>query len=437
MISHVIDLKTLHQRRIKHKVVNKVNSSLPPNMKLPAVFMRLSDVLQGRQSSSSRKVASWATDFVQIMFKSIQKSAQGNKSRLAITENPGSKEPGTAAPKPELLTTLADARFKVVDRSKFSLLDGNVEQDVAFNPRLGVFALRLKAEVGSTLLDDLAYRVQAIDRLVECVDAIRRSNTDIKCETITLAQVVFTYSDAIGRSPGSTAEANIHRWKASLDLRTDQIKMSLEKGNPHLRALDGFNNLLNSELGFTKVPRYLAFTLPVLKGLDAIEDSWQGLDMNEQGRVEIFTDHLDWFNIRYTLPGSRKGAPRRLNMQVKLQDRRGRHWWLVQRRELGPVENPDDEFKAALSQVWGMNDRVWTSFVDSAASEADDRVVALLKAMDAAVRQLQSRPVSPSTSRQGAAKPQAGLKNQAAANRARTQQQQQQQGNSNVVILDD
>ncbi|KAI0137031.1 mediator complex subunit MED14 [Xylariales sp. AK1849] len=432
MISHTIDMRILHHRHIRYSAAEVVNHTLPPIMKLPIVFMRLSDVLKGRQSSN-RKVASWATDSVQILFKGLEKSLLANRPKLVIKEDPETQ----GAAKPEPLITIADARFRVIDRSKFSLLKGNVEQDVAFNPRLGVFALRLKTEIGKSMLDDLASRVQAIERLIDCVDAIRRSNADIKCETITLAQVVFTYSDAIGRTAGSTAEANIQRWKALLDLRTDRIKLSLEKGNPHLRALDGFNNLLNSDLGFTKVPQYLAFTLPVLKALDAIEDAWQDLEMNDQGRVEVFPDHLDWFNIRYTLPGPNNNTPRRLNIQIKLRERHGGHWWFVSRYEPGKVETPDDDFKVALGKVWEAEDRVWTSFATSAACEADDRVIALLKAMDAAVRQIKTpQPTSsPSISRQPSNKqfaPKMNQKMMQAANRARPQQQATQ-----YVVLDD
>ncbi|KAH8675385.1 mediator complex subunit MED14 [Xylariales sp. PMI_506] len=446
MISHIIDLKTLHQRHIKHSIVEVSNRYLPPNMKLPAVFMRLSDVLKDRQSTSSRKAVSWATDFVQIMFKGVEtRHRLDGHSRVAGKEGTTADSTGAVPAKQDRLTTIADARFRVVDRSKFSLLQGNVEQDVAFNPRLGVFALRLKAEAGNTMLDDLASRVQAIERLVDCVDAIRRSSSDIQCETITLAQVVFTYSDAIGRTAGSTAEANLQRWRASLDLRTDRTKMSLEKGNPHLRVLDGFNRLLNSELGFAKVPQYLAFTLPVLKALDGIEDSWQDMDMDGRSRVEIFSGHLDWFSIRYTLPGYNNGE-RQLHIQVKLRERRGKHWWHVYRSEPGSVPNPSDDLKEGLEAVWSMKDKDWANFGDSASSEADDRIITLLQALDAKVKELVELPpppppapaTAPSTSPSMARKAQPTPKlNQKTMQANKARPQQQHQNNANVVVLDD
>ncbi|KAI1870187.1 hypothetical protein JX265_006357 [Neoarthrinium moseri] len=442
MISQVTDVKTLYQRHVKYAMTDSMNYSLPPNMRLPAVWMCLSDVLGERNPAGARKVASWTTDYVQIVFRGIAKPSRANAIARSTKDTPGTSENDT---KDNRLTIIADARFKVADRSKFSLLKGNVEQDVAFNSRLGVFALRLKAELGQTMLDDLASRIQAIERLVDCVDAIRRSNTDIKCETITLAQVVFTYSDAIGRTASSTAEANIKRWKASLDLRADRIKMSLEKGNPHLRALDSFNNLLNSDLGFTKVPQYLGFTLPVLKALDHIEDSWQDLETMEQGRVEIFHGHLDWFTIRYAVPALAKGPPRRFHISVKLRDRRGTLWWHVARNEPGSNANPDDNLKAALAKVWSKEGKTWQSLGDGASCEANDNVITLLQDVDEAMRQFVLQPPSPSVSKQPPTKPlpkanqqpTSKVNNQKMMHGQANKPRQPQQDVKNLVVLDD
>jgi mediator of RNA polymerase II transcription subunit 14 len=400
MIQHATDMKTLHQRRIKHSVDQRANPSLPPSMKLPTIQVRLSDILSGRPAGA-RKVATWAKDYLYIRFKGLGKPSRGRSRRSLKTRN-NDRVSEEHQPKQELLTTIADARFQVADPSKFSLLRGNVEQDVAFNTRLGVFALQLKVDVGTTMVDDLASRIQAIERLVDCVDAIRRSSSDIKCDTITLAQVVFTYSDAIGRTIGKEAEANLQRWKASLDLRADRIKMSLEKGNPHLRVLDSFNQLINSELGFSKVPHYLAFTLPVLKALDSIEDSWEQMEDANEGRVEIFSEHLDWFTIRYAVPGPSKGAPRLYRVAVKLRERRGTPFWHITRCEPGPDYNPDDELKGVLTKVWSQPHDGWQNFGDSASCDANDNVIELLTTMDDAVRQWakQTMPSSPLVSRQ-------------------------------------
>lgn len=443
MISHITDMKTLHQRHIKHTTDEVIIPSLPPSMKVPAIKVPLSEILSGRPAGA-RKIATWARDFVQIRFKGLEKASSG-RSRQLIKPGNGIQLHDIHKENSDLLVTTAEARFRVADPSKFSLLKGNVEQDVAFNSRLGVFALQLRADIGTTMLDDLASRVQAIERLVDCVDAIRRSNSDISCDTITLARVVFTYGDTIGRIVGKETNADTKRWKASLDLRADRIKMSLETGNPHLRVLDCFNQLINSELGFEKVPHYLAFTLPVLKALELVEDSWEGVDSVSQGFVEIFTEHLDWFTIRYTISGPNNGSSKVYRIAVKLRERRGSLFWHITRCEPGPDCNPDDELKVVLAKVWSHPAEGWQNFGDSASCTADYNIITLLTAVDEAVRQFAKQPPSssPMVSRQAPLKatdqqPTSKMNSQRPMppNRARSQQQRSGSSSNTAINLD-
>lgn len=450
MISHVVDLKTLHEKKIKHTVASPRNCSLAPHMKLPAVFMRLSDVVKLRPSARSMRISSWATDFVQIVFKGVEKSPRTRKPLSPVKNSPGAEDqkpdPSVLDMEKESLVTLVEARFQVADRARFSLLRGNVERDVAFNPRLGVFALRLKAQVGTTIMETLGHRLQAIERLVDCVDAIARSRSDIKCETITLARVVFSYSNAIGRitTPGTEAgaEADAQRWKATLDLRNDRINMTLDKGNPHLRVLDVLDNLVNSTLGFKNVPQYLAFTLPVLKALDNIEAKWRAADMNQHGQVEMFHEHLDWFNVRYTLSGTDKDRPRQMTMRIKLRERDGQPWWMIAQAE-PKQEGAPGEFHTALGKVWAMDHGGrWKTFKQGAACQANDNIGVILGAIDDAIRELAKKIPSPTMTRQAPAKVQPPAKGrpmnlklpEAAVNRNRAQQPQPK---GNVVVLDD
>lgn len=450
MISHVVDLKTLHLKKIKHAVANPRNCSLAPHMKLPAVFMRLSDVAKLRPSARSMRI-SWATDFVQIVFKGVEKSSRTRKPMSPVKDSLDAQDRKPGPPvldmEKESLVTLVEARFQVADHARFSLLRGNVERDVAFNPRLGVFALRLKAQVGTTIMETLGHRLQAIERLVDCVDAIARSRCDIKCETITLARVVFSYSDAIGRTAASgaeaEAEADVQRWKATLDLRNDRINMTLDKENPHLRVLDLFDNLINSELGFKNVPQYLAYTLPVLKALDNIEAKWRVADMNQHGRVEMFHEHLDWFNVRYTLSGTDKGSPRQMTLRIKLRERKGQPWWMIAQIEPKPEAGAPGEFQSALAKVWGMDHGGrWKSFKEGAACQANDNMGVLLGAVDDAVREVAKKTPSPLMTKQAPAKAQPPAKSrpmnlklpETAANRNRAQQPPPRE---NVVVLDD
>ncbi|KAK6217710.1 Aromatic/aminoadipate aminotransferase 1 [Pestalotiopsis sp. IQ-011] len=435
-ISNLTDMTTLHQRRIKYKTDHKMVFTLPPNMKFPTIQVRLSDILAGQPTEAVKSVT-WAKDYVYIKFKRIENSPRARK-QIEHSETQAQKQP--------LLSVVVDARFQVADPAKFGLLMGNVEQDVAYNARLGVFALQLRADLGSTLIDDLASRIHAIERLVDCVDAVRRSTSDFKCDTITLGQVIFTYSDAIGRTAANSAEANLQRWKASLDLRSDRITMSLERGNPHLRVLDRFNNLINSSLGFGKLPQYLACTLPVLKALDQIEDSWGKLDSVSQGYVEIFPATLDWFTIKYTVSGSNKAAPRIYRIAIKLRERRGVPFWHVTRAEPGPNSNPNDELNAVLVQVWNRSDANWHNFGDSASSSTDDMNIGLLEGVDEAVREFAKKPKSmspvaskktqPTPKMSAAAKPNNAKAMSAQANRARPMPPQSGSSSNTAITLD-
>lgn len=368
--------------------------TLPPNIKLPAVFMRLSDILGHGQSSVS-KTTDWAIDLVQIMFKDVQ-----DMPSQTFSESQSAK-----AEEERRLSTSVDARFKVVNPERFSLLKGQVGRDVAFNRQLGVFALCIQADVGSALLDTLAHRLRAIERLVGCIDAISQSDCDIRCEDITLNQVTFTYSDQKHKE-GEELQPDAQRWKACLVLDEDRTKLELEKGDPHVRVINILHKLINSELRVQKLPFFLSGTLPVMRAFDSIEETWAPLTLKNMGRVEILPAHLDWYHIQYVLPASGKGGERRLNLELKLRNRRGGVVWHVSRAQPQRASQLDDVFKKALNRVWCADGQNWCNLVSSAAVEVDNRVEFLLKTVDAGIRALAMQ--SPSMARQAPPKTQQG-----------------------------
>lgn len=438
LISHITDMRTLHQRRIKHFPHDGINYSLPASMKVPSIFIRLSDVLrQPHLGGSNKRTAFWALDFVEVMFRGTHNSP--TMPRLPSGDQAADATGGDSALQKEPLHTFLDARIKVSDPSRFGLLRGHVERDVAFSRRLGVFALRLEAGVGSTVLDVLAHRVQAIDKLADCIDAIRRSDRDIRCEEITLSKVVVTYTDRMKPKDDVTAQPHDNRWRATLELGPDGIRLLFEKGNPQLRALDHFRSLINSALRCEKLPFYLSSTLPIHRALDSVEDAWEDLAMNNQGRVEIFSAHLDWIDVHYYLPGPGRNpqAQRRLTLLIRLQKRNDGVEWEVSRREPGQVENPNDEFKQALDKVWNAENKVWHSLVHSAASPTDYRIGELIRAVDEAVRRLAAP--SPSMLKQSQLKAQVQAKTSAQAvyHKAMAATKARPQASQVVEILDD
>ncbi|KAI1090748.1 MED14-domain-containing protein [Rostrohypoxylon terebratum] len=438
MIAHQTDLKALHKRRIKQASRSGVNYSLPANMKVPSIFIRLSDILrQPHSGESDKRIARWAHNFVEITFRGVHtlpRRLQISSGEKSDTNEGG----GSIGQQKELLGVSLDARIKVSNPDRFGLLKGHVERDVAFNKAIGVFALRLETKIGSTILDTLTNRLEAIDKLADCIDAIRRSDRDIQCEEITLNKVVITYSDRQKSSGVNAIEPRNDRCKATLELGREKINLALNRGNPQSRALDHFRHLINSNLRCGKLPFYLSSTLPVHRALDSVELAWDDLAINNRGRVEIFAAHLDWFNIRYHLPGSNRSPQisRRLTLQIRLQNRREGLEWELTRVEPGKIAKPDDEFKQVLEKVYNSDGRTWRSLGDSAASKTDHRVGELIKAVDEAIRRLAMQ--SPTIVKQNQPKPQAQPRSQAqamyhksmATSRARPQAGQ-------VVVLDD
>ncbi|XDG07024.1 hypothetical protein ABKA04_006639 [Annulohypoxylon sp. FPYF3050] len=438
MISHQTDLKALHKRRIKQASRSGINYSLPANMKVPSIFVRLSDILrQPQPSEPGKRMARWAHDFVEITFRGVHTLPR--RSRISNGEKTDTNESGGSTDQQkELLEVSLDARIKVSNPDRFGLLKGHVERDVAFNKAIGVFALRLETDVGSTILDTLTNRLEAIDKLADCIDAIRRSDRDIQCEEITLNKVVITYADRQKSGGVGAIEPRGDRCKATLELGREKIELRLNRGNPQLRSLDHFRLLVNSNLRCGKLPFYLSSTLPIHRALDSVELAWDDLTMNNRGSVEIFAAHLDWFDIRYYLPGPNRTPQiwRRLTLQVRLQNRREGLEWEISRVEPGKIAKPDDEFKQVLEKVYSSDGRTWRSLGDSAASKTDHRIGELIKAVDEAIRRLAMH--SPTVVKQNQPKPQTQPRSQAqalyhksmATSRARPQAGQ-------VVVLDD
>ena len=374
----------------------------------------------------------------------------------SATSQTFSGSPDTQSTKPEEergLSTSVDARFKVVNPERFSLLKGQVGRDVAFSRQLGVFALRIQADVGSTLLDTLTHRLRAIEKLVGCIDAISQSNCDIRCEDITLNQVTFTYSDQKHKDGNEELQPDAQRWKACLVLDEDRTKLELEKGDPHMRVINLLHQLINSELRVQKLPFFLSGTLPIMRAFDSIEETWAPLTLKNMGRVEIHPAYLDWYHVRYVLPAPGKGGERRLTLELKLRNRRGGVVWHVSRAHPQQASQLDDVFKKALSRVWCADGQNWSNLVSSAAVEVDNRVELLLKAVDAAIRPLVIQ--SPSMARQAPPKAQQGQQQRshnnnqalnqkmmaaaAGANKGRQQPHpppRQQAGPGQVVVLD-
>src|SRR5947209_1021099 len=99
MISQLTDLRELHNNKMSHGSRPLTNYNLPPQIKLPTIFVRLSDMLRprGDAAGGERHLTPWAKEFIPIFFKGVQ-SSTGDQD--------GSPEPGGSPRR--------DSRIKIV-----------------------------------------------------------------------------------------------------------------------------------------------------------------------------------------------------------------------------------------------------------------------------------------------------------------------------------
>jgi mediator of RNA polymerase II transcription subunit 14 len=387
MISQIVDLKVLDERGIKHVERSQSNHALPAQIRLPAVYVRLSEIVPGlAQKNGSTK--GWAVDYVKITFRGAQQSADGNPA--AQSGDAGQTRVGAGS-----IKAVSDATITVADKTKFKDLKGNVDSDVTFNTRVGEFVLHLRQEIGTSLIDTLTSRLRAIGRLVDFVDAIRKSGGGIVCESVTMGEIVFSYGDdLLGQSDGVIQQHP--RWMARLDLTSGpNIKISLDKGNPHLRVLDLLEALANSE-NLRDLPNHLKFTLSMLKALEGIEDSWAKIAENNDGGVDIHHWSLDYTTITYLLPGIDAKQPRKLALGLKRAYRAGQDYWFLDfQQKHGVIVPPHSEFTTVLKPIFDSRGEDWKGLGTGAAGKVGRGIEHLLSVVNNAVLSLVGSPPPP------------------------------------------
>ncbi|KAI0200303.1 mediator complex subunit MED14 [Astrocystis sublimbata] len=423
MMSQIGILGAMHREKIKYAVQNLKNTTLPSGMKVPSIYVKLSEIIGRQHSHVIKSISSWAYDFVAINLKSIvNRTAKPQEPPKTLGMQGDDQNAAPMQAEQHRYVMVVDARVKVADPTRFGPLKGNVERDVAFNERLGVFSFLVEAEVGSSILDILAHRLQALSRLANSIDAIRRSDRDVQCEEITLSTVKFSYTDQ-ARSTNAEIRQNTHRWTASLDLQTDDVKLRFDSGNPQIRLVEQLDRLINSTDGFRGVPWFLSMTLPLQRALDVVEHAWEATNMKGRCCVKVSVLTLDWYTIQYILsPGKTKS--KHLTLSIRLQSHSGQSEWHIYREEPGQEKQPDDEAQRVLQKVWASEKRMWRQLGGNVVVDAVKGLEALVKAMDDAVRALAvSSPAVPKQAQPKPAAPRNGAQNQgAAANRPRPQQ---------------
>lgn len=361
------------------------NPYIPSRLKMPALYVKTSAVLlhrpggqHGDKDTRRSQRLPWAKDFVQILTRAVY---------------------DRGAPRLELVR---EAKVMVRDKSKFSLIkNGFIGHDVYYNPSIGQFRMTVRVPCDESCIPLIATRLKAIDRLVDFVASINDRTTGVTCDSVTLRKLIFTYGDV-----NSDETVSNGRYKVTLDLAKDEeVNISLEVGNPHIRIWDMLKKLVNSPLGLEQLPCWLQTTLPVYRAFDSIENTWDGLSEDGQGFFEVVPRAIDWVTVHFELPASQSvtnnKAPQ-LRLSVKARHRAGLLHWHVERC---PREGSQpDGFDKALQPIFTSRETPegWEGLQSSAAAPVGRSIEALLVRISDAVKAMATGAPAPAPAPTGA-----------------------------------
>lgn len=396
LICHFVNLRTLHSRHARH-TLQPINPTSP--VKLPCILMRLSELLPSK-NKSPRTQKPWAKDSVKLTFQGLEfgspeelvptvHSLEAASASLAkakakskipanlplpnattvaspvlvqpvVVQSPAVQPPVADGPKQlgpgESVVVVTEARMSVPVPQALAILKARVDRDIAFDPRSGTFAFRLRSKVGESVIPAFVERAIRVERLVDFVEVLHKHDKILKCKYISLGRIIFTYGNAIS-ADGMDVGGDAKGYKAIIDFGSTDTVMTLEfeKGNPHIRIADFLTKVLNEKQGLDGVATLLPLTLPALRAFDTLEGSWTPLGGNE--KVNVCVRAVEWYTIKYNIPSSDPAKPRKIMLDIRLQQRKGEPWWYVRRTDIRDREG--DDVDAALKPVWNMMGLGW------------------------------------------------------------------------------
>jgi mediator of RNA polymerase II transcription subunit 14 len=407
---------------------------------LPSIYIPLKELLPSK-GKSTRTGHEWARDVVRLTFQGLEVRPQ--KSRDALS-SPKDQAPGDMAPQPPTLAETAimitEARMMVCTPNALVNINERVDRDIAFDAESGSFAFRLRSRVGESIIPDLIERLVRVERLVEFIQVFQKHEKSLKCGTVSLGKIVFTYGNASLSNDSDTMDLDSvsHLYKATVDFSAveDTMALILEQDNPHLRIADHLTHILNGQEGLAGVASLLPLTLPVLRGLDTIENAWTPAQYYEKGEVFINVRAADWYLIRYNLkqPSPDATSPpgiRKIMFEIRLRQRRGEPWWYIRRSDGGSRNKETDDIDEALKPLWASKGTGWQGMRVSGVAQASG-VEELVEKIDEVVRNL---PVGegavPAAAPVPASAPAAAPSKQPRPQALQQQQQRQQQPTPN------
>jgi mediator of RNA polymerase II transcription subunit 14 len=331
IISFFVNSRYLSQRHTHHTLrASSAPSTFDSGVRVPLFFVRFSSLMN--QNFATKKTP-WALDVLKVSYQGLDSDG-----------------------KVVIIVEAQMQRDKAIPQIK--LIRDTIDKDVAFNRSWGLFALRTRAEVGEPVMQNVVERLKRIERLIQFVGVVQRSN--LPCERVSLGRIVFSYSSA-------------PLLKADVCFAGDRpMTISLEAGNPHLRIKDFLVDLLNSEgapvykgfesaalansrqeneassdterSGFYLVTKIMHLSLPLLLAIGEIENQ------HVAGEIYVLHRSADWLQLSYRSPAVCK-------VEIKLRQRRDEYRWFVSlsRTRYPPISASTEESEKTRAVLAGFN----------------------------------------------------------------------------------
>ncbi|KAI9745246.1 MAG: mediator complex subunit [Claussenomyces sp. TS43310] len=417
LIVYHTNLRMMHSSTIHYRVMDKPITPASAPISLPAILIKMSDILRPA-GLSTRSGKPWARDALKMYFQGLEYVSAESTTSILASSPPGQQEmPMISAPNPpvltskdkpqysresmEIATVIVEAIMTTPMPKGLNLTKQHVHKDVAFHPSSGAFAFRARIKIGEPAIPAIQERLRRIEQLVDFIAVAQRHSVTLRLENISLDMVVFSY----GGNPSEakdldTTAVDIQKpaHVATVDLRGkhNDLTLTLDHGNPHIRILDYLTKILNSsQQGLDGVATMMQLTLPLLCALTAIENNWAPL--SERGEVLISSRAADWYTIHYRLNASATAGAsaeasepvaRRVVLEVRLQNRRKQAWWSISRMHERGTAPGGDAIDLALDKVWNSDsegDGDWRGMRSSGIAKGEG-VGVLLGLIDEAVR---------------------------------------------------
>ncbi|KAF5530480.1 mediator of RNA polymerase II transcription subunit 14 [Fusarium mexicanum] len=410
MIAQAVDQHELYRHNIKFLLQDTRNWSLPQQVRLPTLEISLSDIFpsmvfnmaekdNAKAADESNAVSEtsrlgpvaptastsgistrqpWAHDIVSIRFKGIEpvdKEASGAGGPISDVS----------------FMCVSDAIIKVRKPAKFAMLKGHmVGRDVSWKARTGEFCLRMRSNIGRSILENLKARVKAVDRFVSFFESLDKARGFIKAESVSLKEVTFSYGPPASQEV-ENAEAS-RLWRVALDLSNNDIDIQVQETNPHLPVTDLMQKLVNGANGIGALMDWLPVSLPTMEAFKKIREAWSDIEARREGRFKFVMNSTDEMSFEYLLAGTGPGnqqVQRSITFLGQIKQRRGEPWWHIERKILsGGWPSSNDGFSAALKPVWDGKGNDWRGLVTGAAGRPENGIIDLLLAIDEAIRPL-------------------------------------------------